>query len=286
MSIIYIPYQGIAKRLKKTRNEFDELLEHIIKEHEHPSSVKEHHHDKDFVDILLSLMNKPMDDEQKHMIDRTNIKAIIIDMIAAALDTSVATIEWSLSELLKNPSSMKRLQHELENMVGMNKHVEETDLAKMPYLDNVVKETLRLYPVGPLLVPHESLQDVVVDGYYIKKKTRVIVNAWAIGRDPKVWSDNAEMFCPERFELDGNNVVDIKGRDFRLLPFGSGRRGCAGIQLGLTSVKLVLAQLVHCFNWELPKGMLVDELDMSEKFDLSMPRSHHLLAVPTYRLHV
>ena len=275
-----LPYQGLARRLKKTRNGFDEMLEHIIKDHEHPSNNQQK---KDFVDILLSLMNQPMDaqDEQKYVINRTNIKAIILDMIAAALDTSAAAIEWGISELLRHPSAMKRLQNELETVVGMNRQVEETDLAKLPYLNMVAKETLRLYPVGPLLVPHESLEDVTVDGYFIKKKSRIIINAWAIGRDPKAWSDNAEMFYPERFE---DSSIDIKGHDFQLLPFGSGRRGCPGIQLGLTTVKLVLAQLVHCFNWELPEGMSLDDLDMSEKFDLSMPRSQHLLAVPAYRL--
>ncbi|WVZ25584.1 hypothetical protein V8G54_004128 [Vigna mungo] len=142
-------------------------------------------------------------------------------------------------------------------------------------------ETLRLYPVAPLVVPRECREDVTIDGYCIKKKSRVIVNAWALGRDSKVWSDNAEEFCPERFS---NSNVDIKGFDFRLIPFGSGRRGCPGIHLGLTNAKIVLAQLVHCFNWELPLGMSPDELDMTEKFGLTMPRSKHLLAVPTYRL--
>ncbi|WVY90163.1 hypothetical protein V8G54_035677 [Vigna mungo] len=130
-------------------------------------------------------------------------------------------------------------------------------------------KTLRLYPVAPLLVPRECREDVTIDGYYIKKKSRVIVNAWALGRDSKGFS---------------NSNVDIKGFDFRLIPFGSGRRGCPRIHLGLTTAKIVLAQLVHCFNWELPLGMSPDELDMTEKFGLTMPRSKHLLAAPTYRL--
>nr|AFK39641.1 unknown [Lotus japonicus] len=145
----------------------------------------------------------------------------------------------------------------------------------------VVKETFRLYPVGPLLIPRESQEDVTISGYFIPKKTRVLINVWAIGRDPKVWSENAEVFYPERFV---NSDVDVRGQDFQLIPFGSGRRGCPGVQLGLTTIGLVLAQLVHCFNWELPLGMSPDELDMTEIFGLSIPRSKHLLAVPTYRL--
>jgi len=259
------------------------LLEHIIKERENRSIEEQKgHNNQDFVDILLSLMNQSMDSKgNKYEIDRTNIKAILIDMISASLDTTSVVIDWVLSQLLKHRNAMKKLQQELENVVGMNRQVEETHLGKLPYLTMVVKETLRLCPVGPLLVPHECLEDVVVDGYYIKKKTRILINTWTIGRDTNVWSDNGEMFYPERFE-DSN--VDIRGHDFQLLPFGSGRRGCPGLQMGITSVKLVVAQLMHCFNWELPDGMSYDELDMFEKFELTMPRNQPLLAVPTYRL--
>ena len=279
-----MPYQGVARKLDKLRKAFDQLLEQIIKDYEHPSDNEQKGpHHKDFVDILLSLMHQPMDpqDDKKYVMERANIKAIILDMIAGASDTSTTAIEWAMSELLRNPRVMKRLQDELENVVGMNKQVDEADLEKLPYLDMVVKETLRLYPVGPLLIPHESVRDVTVDGYYIERKSRIIINAWAIGRDPKVWSENAEIFCPERF---ANDNIDIRGRDFRLIPFGSGRRGCPGIQLGLTTIKLVLSQLVHCFNWELPLGMSSDELDMNEKFSIAMTRSKHLLAMPTFRL--
>ena len=279
-----MPYQGVARKLDKSRKAFDSAFEQIIKDHEHPSeSVQKGPHHKDFVDILLSLLHPPMDpqDGQKYVMERTNIKPIIFEMISAASDTSTAAIEWAMSQLLKHPRVMKKLQDELESVVGMNKQVDEADLEKLPYLDMVVKETLRLYPVSPLLMPHKSLKDVTIDGYYIEKKSRIIINAWAIGRDPKVWSENAEMFYPERF---ANNNIDIRGRDFRLIPFGSGRRGCPGIQLGLTTIKLVLSQLVHCFNWELPLGMSPDELDMNEKFSIAMTRSKHLLAMPTFRL--
>ena len=130
-------------------------------------------------------------------------------------------------------------------------------------------------------MPRESLEDITINGYYIKKKSRILINAWAIGRDPKVWSDNVEMFYPERFL---NSNIDMRGQNFQLIPFGSGRRGCPGIQLGITTFSLVLAQLVHCFNWELPFGMSPDDIDMTENFGLSLPRSKHLLAVPTHRL--
>ncbi|KAJ7969661.1 Cytochrome P450 [Quillaja saponaria] len=274
--------QGLTRRLKKTNKVLDEMLETIIEEHEQDSSIEKEHH-KDFIDKLLSLMHKPINShvEEIHVLDKTNIKAIILDMLTASSETSATVIEWAFSELLRYPRVMKNLQEELKSAIGMNKMVEETDLAKLNYLDTVVKETLRLHPVAPLLVPHESMEDIRINGYYIKKKSRIIVNAWAIGRDPNIWSENVEEFYPERF-IDSN--IDLKGHDFQLIPFGSGRRGCPGLQLGLITVKFVLAQLVHCFEWKLPYNMDPKDLDMNEKFGLSLPRAKHLMAVPTYRL--
>ena len=258
------------------------MLEKIIKDHEEGLKVKNGQPQKDFIDILLSLMKEPMDgyDEQNHVFDRTNIKAIALDMIAGAFETSSTVIEWVLSELLRNPRVMKNLQDELDNVVGMKRMVEEADLAKLDYLNMVVKESLRLHPAGAIII-RESTEDVVVDGYAIEKKSRIIVNLWAIGRDVKAWSDNAELYYPERFaEID----IDVRRHDFELLSFGSGRRMCAGMNLALTTVKFVVAQLVHCFNWELPCGLAHSDLDMTEKFGLSMPRANHLLAVPAPRL--
>ncbi|WJX25786.1 hypothetical protein P8452_14790 [Trifolium repens] len=214
----YLPWlrpfdlQGIERQCKKTGKKFDEFLEHIIKEHENPTIEEQKgHHDKDFVDILLSLMNQPIDSkDKKYDIDRTNIKALILDLISAAIDTTSVAIAWALSLLLKHPNTMKRLQHELENVVGMNRQVEETHLENLPYLSMVMKETFRLFPVAPFLPPHACAQDVVVDGYHIKKNTTILINIWTIGRDTKIWSDNAEMFYPERFE---ENNVDVRGQD-------------------------------------------------------------------------
>ena len=159
--------------MKKCSKALDIVLENIIKDHEKIPSSCQQDRETDIIDTLLSLMNQPMNphDEQVYIIDRTNIKAIILDMISSAYDTSVAAIEWTLSELLRYPRVMKHLQEELERVVGMNRMVEETDLAKLPYLDMVVKESLRLHPVGPLLVPHESMEDIEVNGYYVPKKS-------------------------------------------------------------------------------------------------------------------
>ncbi|KAI9088051.1 hypothetical protein K1719_030028 [Acacia pycnantha] len=272
--------QGFTRRLRKTSKELDEILETIIREHEDAQQVGQNKGHKDFVDILVSCMDT-RDDPHNFVIDRTNIKAILLDMLAGSLETSATVVLWAFPELLRNPRVMKKLRHELENQVGTSKMVEEADLPRLSYLDMVVKETMRLYPVAPFLVPRECREDITINGYYIKKNTRIMVNAWSIGRDPKIWSQNVESFYPERF-LDSN--MDYRGYNVQFLPFGSGRRGCPGIQLGLTTVKLILAQLVHCFNWKLPEGMSPDKLDMTETFGLSMPRANHLLAIPSCRL--
>ncbi|RDX86941.1 hypothetical protein CR513_31642, partial [Mucuna pruriens] len=277
----YIPYigkldlQGLIKRMKVVGKIFDDFFEKIIDEH--MQSEKEEDKTKDFVDVMLGFVGT---EESEYRIERPNIKAILLDMLAGSMDTSATAIEWTISELLKNPRVMKKVQMELESVVGMKRKVEESDLEKLEYLDMVIKESMRLHPVAPLLIPHQSTEDCMVGDFFIPKKSRVIVNAWAVMRDPCAW-DEAEKFWPERFE--GRNI-DVRGRDFELIPFGSGRRGCPGLQLGLTMVRQTVAQLVHCFDWKLPNDMLPDDLDMTEEFGLTMPRANHLLVVPTYRI--
>ncbi|XP_027917940.1 cytochrome P450 CYP736A12-like [Vigna unguiculata] len=277
----YIPYiaaldlQGLTRRLKVVHKIFDDFFEKIIDEH--MESGKEEEKTKDFVDVMLGFYGT---ENSEYRIERANIKAILMDMLGGSVDTSAASIEWTVSELIKNPRVMKKLQEELESVVGMKRKVEESDLEKLEYLDMVIKESLRLHPVVPLLIPHESREDCMVGEFFIPKKSKVIVNAWAIMRDPSAWVD-AEKFWPERFE--GINI-DVRGRDFELIPFGSGRRGCPGMQLGLTVVRQTVAQVVHCFDWKLPDNMLPSELDMAEEFGLAMPRANHLFAIPTYRL--
>ncbi|KAG6660886.1 hypothetical protein CIPAW_03G135700 [Carya illinoinensis] len=259
--------QSLTGRMKAVSKIFDNFLEKIIDEH--IQSKDESKTNDDFVDVMLRLMGSK---ESEYSIERSNImleaqhiKAIILDMLAASMDSSATAIEWALSELMKHPRRM----------------VEEADLDRLEYLDMVVKETLRLHPVAPLLLPHEAREDCTVNGFHIPRKSRVMINIWAIGRDPSVWSD-AEKFIPERFV--GSNI-DLKGRDFRLIPFGAGRRGCPGMQMGLIVVRLVIAQLVHCFDWVLANNIQPTELDMTEVFGLTVPRAEHLFSIPRYRLH-
>ncbi|XP_054787772.1 cytochrome P450 CYP736A12-like [Prosopis cineraria] len=272
--------QGLTRQLKETSRALDQVLEKIVKEHEQALNVQKDGQGEDFIDILLSLL--VTDDERNHEITRDHIKAVALSMIAGAYETSAVSIEWTLSELLRNPRVMKNLQDELETVVGMNRMVEESDLSKLNYLNLVVKESLRLHPVAPF-IPRASTEDAIVDGYYIEKNSQILVNLWALGRNPRIWSDDAEVFYPERF-LNSNSNNVFQEHDSQLPSFGSGRRKCPGMQMGLTTVKIVMAQLVHCFNWELPFGMKPADLDMTESFGLSIPRSKHLSAVPTHRL--
>ena len=182
-----------------------------------------------------------------------------------------------MAELLKNPSVLKKLQDEVRELLGGKQDITDDDLEKMPYLKAVIKESLNLHPPIPLLVPRLAREDVEVMGYDIAAGTMVIINAWAIGRDPKNW-DEPEKFQPERFL---NSPVDFKGHDFQLIPFGAGRRGCPGIAFAMASNELVLANLVHKFDWQLPNGAKGEELDMTEYPGVAVHRKNALLAFAT-----
>lgn len=265
---------GLTRRMKEVSKIFDKFLHMIIDEHE---KIDEKDQSNDFVTTILALKRSGDIDFE---FDHRHIKGVMLDMLSASMDTSATAVEWVLSELFRQPRVMKKVQEELEQTIGLNRMVDEADLDNLKYLDMVVKESFRLHPPVPLLLPHVAMEDCTVEGYHIPKESRIIINAWSIGRDPNTWTD-PEKFIPERF--DGSNI-DVWGQNFELIPFGSGRRGCPGMQLGFLVVRLLVAQLVHCFDWELPGGMLPEELDMAEEFGLVMSRENHLTAIPTYRL--
>ncbi|KAK6921150.1 Cytochrome P450 [Dillenia turbinata] len=281
--------QGINRRTKAARNVMDKILEQIIDEHATNASKNQEKQHTDFTDVMLSIMNETVldnnntshgEDQSRHF-DRDNIKAIAFEMLIGGSETTTTAIEWTLSELIKNPKVMTKLQQELENVIGLGKMVHESDLTRCDYLDMVIKESFRLHPVGPFLIPRESVEDITINGHFIPKKSRVMINTWAIGRDEDTWYTKVHEFFPERF---ANSTIDVRGRHFELLPFGSGRRMCPGIHMAMVTINLVVAQLVHCFHWELPDGVLATNLDMTEKFGLSVRRATELYARPTFRL--
>ncbi|GKD19157.1 cytochrome P450 Tp4149, partial [Tanacetum coccineum] len=184
------------------------------------------------------------------------------DIFAAGTETSATTIEMAISELVRNPRVMKKVQLEVTEIAQGRSMIEEKDLEKMHYLKAVIKETLRLHPPTPLLPPRQSTQDVKLMGYDIPAGTQVMINAWAIARDPASWQEPTE-FKPERFLT---NPMNYKGHHFEWVPFGAGRRECPGIQFGVAVIELALANVVYKFDLGLPNGVKDQELDMSETF--------------------
>lgn len=272
--LAWIDLQGLNRRLKNIHKIQDDLLGKILEEHASPPQNNPNYM-PDLVDVLLAAS---ADEDLEFEITRDNIKSVIYDILSAGSDSSSASIEWAMSELLRNPPVLKKLQDELECVVGIDRMVDESDLPCLVYLQAVVKETLRLHPPGPLSLPRVCVEDCTVLGYEIPRGTRLLVNLWAIGRSPKSWGEDAECFRPERFMEVG--FLDAKVQNFEWIPFGAGRRACPGQQLGMLVVEFAVAQLIHCFNWRLDE----QKLDMSEKNNgINISKAHELLALPTPR---
>ncbi|XP_062080282.1 3,9-dihydroxypterocarpan 6A-monooxygenase-like [Humulus lupulus] len=265
--------QGIKIKGKKVHEKFDHMMEKIIKEHQEQRK-EDGNGVKDLLDILLDISE---DDSSENRLTMEHIKAFILDIFVAGTDTSSITIQWALAELINHPKIMKRSREEIDSVVGKTRLVEESDIANLPYLQAIVKETLRLHPAGPIIV-REASEDFTVNGYDISEKTRIFINVWAINRNSKSWENPLE-FNPERFL--SMNQLDVRGQHFHFLPFGSGRRGCPGISLGMHVVQTSLAAMVQCFEWNVDGiGGIVD---MEEAPGMTLPRAHPLLCVPVIR---
>ncbi|CAO2188458.1 unnamed protein product [Urochloa humidicola] len=265
--------QGYVRRMKKLGRMFDAFMEHVLDEHaarrrrEGGSFVA-----RDMVDVLMELADDP---SLEVKLGRVGVKAFTQDLIAGGTESSSVTVEWAISELLRKPTIFAKATEELDRVVGRGRWVTEKDLPCLPFLEAIVKETMRVHPIVPLLIPRVAREDAAVGGYDIPKGTRVLINVWTIGMDPALW-DKPEEFVPERFV---GSKMDVKGQDFELLPFGSGRRMCPGYNLGLKVIQLSLANLLHGFTWRLPDGMVKEELSMDEVFGLSTTRKVPLQVV-------
>ncbi|XP_042497542.1 flavonoid 3'-monooxygenase CYP75B137-like [Macadamia integrifolia] len=206
------------------------------------------------------------------------------DLFSAGTDTSSITVEWALAELIRHPNILVQAQKELDSVVGMDRLVTESDLPNLPYLQAIIKETFRLHPSTPLSLPRMAAESCKINGYYIPKDSTLLVNVWAISRDPAIWPEPLE-FRPERF-LPGSKLahIDIKGNDFEVIPFEAGRRICAGMSLGLRMVQLLTATLVHAFDWVLPEALSAEKLNMEEAYGLTLQRAMPLMAFTRPRL--
>jgi cytochrome P450 len=197
-------------------------------------------------------------------------------MLVVGTDTSSNTIEWAIAELVCHPHCAKKLQAELDEVVGRDRIVTESDIPNLPYLNAVLKEALRLYPPVPLSITHVALEDTRVGGFDFVVGTRLSVNIYAIQRDPKWWERPLE-FDPERFIK--NPGINPLGSHFQFIPFGTGRRQCPGLTLGLSFVQIGLARLMQSFDFALPNGQDPATLNMTEKFGATMPRQNPLQVV-------
>ncbi|CAN4092498.1 unnamed protein product [Withania somnifera] len=255
---------GMKGKIMDLHHKVDTIVENVINEHKKNLVIGKTNGElggEDLIDVLLRIMK---DGDLQFPITNDNIKAIVYDMFAAGTETTSTTIDWAMVEMIHNSSVLSKAQA-------------ENDVEELIYLKLVIKETLRLHPPLPLMLPRECREEVDVSGYTIPLKTKVIVNVWAMGRDPKYWED-AESFKPERFE---QSSVDFAGNNFEFLPFGSGRRICPGISFGLANIYLPLAKMLYHFDWKLPVGTNPNDLDMTESDGASCSRKSDLYLIFT-----
>ncbi|KAM6558027.1 hypothetical protein CsatA_027266 [Cannabis sativa] len=241
---------GYEMKLKNAAKRLDDFLQGLIDERR---SMKE---DNTMIDHMLALQIS----DPQYYTDQI-IKAFIVALLLAGTDTTSVTLEWALSNLLNHPHILEKAKAEINEQIGEHKLIEEQDLSKLPYLQCVIFETLRLFPPAPLLLPHYSSEDCIVQGYDVPRDTIVLVNIWAIHRDPELWED-PESFKPERFENENNMNL--------LMPFGLGRRSCPGNGMAQRVIGLTLGSLIQCF--ELQKES-EEEVDMTERNSMTMPKA-------------
>ncbi|KAJ4797508.1 Cytochrome P450 [Rhynchospora pubera] len=249
------------------------LQEHLKGQRQHQKGGDEGF-ENDLVDVLINVKESGVLEEPMSM---DNIKAIILDVFLGGTDSSAVTVTWAMAELMKHPEVMAKAQAEIRQAARENTKVDENAPS---YLKLVIKETLRMHPPAPLLVPRVCKETCQVLGYTIPSGAHLIVNAWACGRSPQYW-DGPEEFKPERFETSS---IDFKGRNFEFLPFGAGRRICPGLQFGLAVVEATLTSLLMHFDWELPNGMKPQDLDMTEMFGITATKKEPLCLIPKLRL--
>lgn len=262
--------QGLRKNMERDLGKAIEIASEFIEERK--SSGEENK--IDFLQVLLEFEGNGKDEPAK--ISGRDLNIFVVEIFIAGSETTSSAVEWAMAELLCSPDSMRKAKAELAHTVGPNRKVEESDIENLPYLQAVVKETLRLHPPIPFLVPRKAIRDVDFMGYFIPKNTQVFVNAWAIGRDPDAWVDPL-CFKPERFM---DSKVDYKGHHFELIPFGAGRRMCAGVPLAHRILHLALGSLLHRFDWELDGSVTPETMDMKDKLGITSRKLKPLHAVP------
>ncbi|OAY33699.1 cytochrome P450 81Q32 [Manihot esculenta] len=252
------------KKLISMGKRTDEFVQRLVDEHRNKKDNSESRNT--MIDHLLALQET----EPDHHTDEI-IKGLAVSMIFAGTDTSAVTLEWAMSNLLNNQQALMKARDEIDTQVGSECLLDEPHVSKLPYLQNIFKETLRLYPAAPLLGAHEASDDCTIGGYDVPRGTIVLVNAWAMHRDPTLWDDPLK-FKPERFDNGGGEGFNT----YKFTPFGTGRRACPGAGLAQRIVCLALGTLIQCFEW---KRVTDEEIDMTEGRGLTMPKLEPLEAM-------
>ncbi|XP_076883272.1 cytochrome P450 CYP82D47-like [Bidens hawaiensis] len=278
----FIPFTGCLdgryeKEMKVASKEMDNIIEGWLKKQK--SEPRQQVSDQVFMDVLISILQDASKEDLDGYDLDTVIKANMLTIIVAASDKTAVTLTWALSLLLNNPKALKTAQDEIDEHVGRDRLVDESDIRNLVYIDAIIKETLRLYPAAPLSVPHESMEDCIVNGYNIQKGTRLLVNLWKIHRDPDIWSEPCE-FKPERF-LTCQKEIDLKGKHYELLPFGSGRRMCPGVSFALQVLPLTLTNVIQQFVIHKPSN---EPIDMSERLGITTIKATPLEVLLSPRL--
>ncbi|KAL3679587.1 hypothetical protein R1sor_022543 [Riccia sorocarpa] len=268
-------FQGINRKWKHIRVRIENLFSMIIEEHRQRRRQGNSSPDDkdDFVDVLLPY-------QEKDALSEKAIIGLLSDMLLGGTDTTATTLEWCMVEVLRNPEMMRRMQEEIDSVVGKEKGIEESDISRLPFLNAFVKEVIRLHTPLPLTLPRLNDKASTLGGYYIPPECTVFVNVFAIAHDGRYWERPME-FNPDRFM---GSAVSLTGNDFQLIPFGSGRRKCVGITLGMTMVQRTLASLVHSFDFAPVEGVKPHEVDVSGRYLLVLRNDVPLKLTATPRL--
>ncbi|CAL1377071.1 unnamed protein product [Linum trigynum] len=270
----WLDFGSLEKRMKSIMDKLDGFLQRLVDtfREANPRSAESQSSQPDGGETLIDVMLSLQETEPEFYTDET-IKGVILVMLIAGTETSSTTMEWAMALLLNNPEAMSNLASDIYQNVGFGRLLEETDLPKLNYLQNVIDETLRLYPPVPLLIPHESSEETTVCGYNVPKGVMLLVNVWSLHRDPELWGAEPDRFLPERFGGGAAMMMTKKEVKYKLVPFGAGRRACPGDVLGKKVVGMALGALLQAFEFSRVHGV---EIDMAESTGLTMARAHTL----------
>ncbi|KAI4337020.1 hypothetical protein L6164_015482 [Bauhinia variegata] len=263
----WFDFGGVEKRMVKLMSNMDSFLQNLLNEHRSVRASNRRDTEMTLIDIMLSLQEK----DREFYTDQ-NIQGLILTLLVAGSETSATAMEWALSLLLNHPEAMDKARFEIDCNVGQERLVSESDISKLNYLQNVISETLRLFPVVPLMLPHESSHDCTVGGFRVPRGTMLLVNLWSMHRDSNLWEDPTR-FVPERFE---SRRESGEGATYKLIPFGAGRRACPGAGLAKRTMGQALGVLIQSFEWH---RIGHEKINMAEGRGATIPKLDPLIAL-------